>query len=331
MVCHEYRDQVLITGMETSAMDYVAQNTPPCTVQIRTGVMLLNGTCDRRRDGGLLVRLNQYTSLPKDPFKAYVHFEYNHWYFWRLHLAISYAHPGLIDRLVNAKFPRYHPPQWAAVNKTIAALKIDNEYQEMALKKMLLCRPGSPFLLMGPFGTGKTHLLVTAITKLLTMKTNKILICTHQNKGADHICSLLYSLKIIRPEVIARLYPDDKTGNLPQKVCFSIRDTDVLQLGSKGVIITTFMTALRLKEKDRRGQLHFSHIIIDEGAQSREPEALGALLMTQQDTHIIIAGDNKQVRCNTLLTTLVCFVSHCRICPNPSVYKSNGFYFCVVL
>lgn len=306
---HEYGRlgdyQVYIIGLSSSAMDYVLQNTPPCSVQIRVDKQLLSGTVERRNNISLVVQLDRPHSIRRTS-KAFVHFEYNHWYFLRLHRAVDYADAELIDRLVNAKVSNYHPPQWRAVNKRIASIKIDNEYQENALRKMLLCRPSSPFLLMGPFGTGKTHLLVTAITKLVLAGGNRILVCTHQNKGADHICNLLCSEGIISRSLIVRLYPDDKRGcYLPGEVCRSIRNISISTLQPKAVIITTFMTALRLKENDRYRQLQLTHIVIDEGAQSREPEALGALLMADSSTHIIVAGDNKQVRGVNLLIGLM--------------------------
>ena len=64
-------------------------------------------------------------------------------------------------------------------------------------------------------------------------------------------------------------------------------------LYEKQVIVTTFLTATNLPEMEP--QLNFSHILIDEGAQTREPEALGALAIAKPETKIVIVGDNKQV------------------------------------
>ena len=63
------------------------------------------------------------------------------------------------------------------------------------------------------------------------------------------------------------------------------------------MLVTTFLTALYLKDKMRkeRATLEFTHIIIDEGAQSREPEALGAVVLATNSTCLIVAGDNQQV------------------------------------
>ena len=289
---------VNVVGLGSAAMDFVAQNTPPCSVLVKAGDKLMVGSVERKADNSLVVSLELPISVPKFPFKAFVHFEYNHWYFWRLHRAISYASQALVRRLVCPLTSRYLPPaQRRAADKQLSNIKIDNEYQARALRKMLLCRPSSPFLLMGPFGTGKTHLLAIAITKLVLARENKVLVCTHQNKGADHICSTLLSQNIISPRQVLRLCSDERRGgSLPERMCVSVHDAKIINTSmSMSVIVTTFMTALRLKEKDRQGYLQFTHIIIDEGAQSREPEALGALLMARDSTHIVIAGDNRQV------------------------------------
>ena len=60
------------------------------------------------------------------------------------------------------------------------------------------------------------------------------------------------------------------------------------------LVITTFMIALQLPEFFEPG--FFTHILIDEGAQAREPECIAPLSLANKTTRIIIAGDSKQVR-----------------------------------
>lgn len=76
------------------------------------------------------------------------------------------------------------------------------------------------------------------------------------------------------------------------------------------MVVTTFLTALYLKDKvNKEGTaLKFTHIIIDEGAQSREPEALGAVVLATSSTCLIVAGDNQQVRHSSLEEVLGQFV-----------------------
>ena len=291
-----------VIGMQngSTAIDYVLQNIPPCKVEITLTIngreKQLTGLVSRRTDNTLIVELDRKNAHLKLPQIARVHFEYSHWYFWRLHYAIDQAPAPLIERLVVPSESRYLPQaSRTAERRKIAKFELDEEYQTKALRKMLLCRPGSPFLLLGPFGTGKTHLLAAAVIKLLNVRESKILICTHQNKGADHLFSTLRSRKEVSLEAVVRLYPNDADAGRSRFPRHSASVHDIgMHYNQVKVIITTFMTALKLKEKDRGG-IPFTHIIMDEGAQSREPEALGALLMSGQDTHIIIAGDNKQV------------------------------------
>ena len=61
---------------------------------------------------------------------------------------------------------------------------------------------------------------------------------------------------------------------------------------SKFLIITTCMTALQLAKIVPRG--FFTHILLDEGAQMREPEAIAALSMAGRNTKIVVAGDQNQ-------------------------------------
>ena len=61
-------------------------------------------------------------------------------------------------------------------------------------------------------------------------------------------------------------------------------------------IVTTFITAIQLREMEIRDGKHipFTHILIDEGAQSPEPETLGALMLAKEQTRVAIVGDNQQ-------------------------------------
>ena len=71
------------------------------------------------------------------------------------------------------------------------------------------------------------------------------------------------------------------------------------------VVVTTLLSGLNLKYTV--GDKFFTHILLDEAAQSREPEAVAPLCMANQNTKIVIAGDDRQVNQYTidLLTLLV--------------------------
>ena len=57
------------------------------------------------------------------------------------------------------------------------------------------------------------------------------------------------------------------------------------------LIVTTFLTALHLLGKVKP----FTHILIDEGAQCREPEAIAPLCLADENSKIVVTGDRLQV------------------------------------
>jgi len=293
-----------LIGMDAAAMDYALQNhgTAKFAISGRSySAMVVKR--DHQMDS-LLVKMPSYgffrsfqgQSLRDVP----VHFEINHWYFWRLHCAISYVGPCLLQKLLpnETNFRRPDPTQnWHKQSK----FPLDAEYQKKALNQMLSCRPGAPYLILGPFGTGKTHVLAAAIAKLLENPQSKVLICTHQNAGADNLYrSLQNHIKKVSGKVL-RLIPEERAVNqlnlCPEYSYGVVHNINLESIARWSGIVTTFLTALYLKDKvfKERSTLEFTHIIIDEGAQSRESEALGAVSLATNSTCLIIAGDNKQV------------------------------------
>lgn len=236
-------------------------------------------------------------------FKCFAHFEMTHWHFWRLHCAISYTNEYLIKLLVKPNLKASKVARSPAVMHRVS-YTLDHEYQLQALKNMISCKPGVPYLLLGPFGTGKTHVLAAAVEQLLKNPQNRVLVCTHQNTAADKLyLSLQESLHPVQTaKHVLRVVPDDQ-GTLRNFAfmqpysCEAVHKINIRRLSKWPVIITTFSTALTIKDKHERegGTLSFSTIIVDEGAQSREPEALGALVLANSNTRIIIAGDHQQV------------------------------------
>ena len=68
---------------------------------------------------------------------------------------------------------------------------------------------------------------------------------------------------------------------------------EIKQLQNERLVITTLSTAPSLLHKTPVN--FFTDILIDEGAQTREPETVGALCFAGEHTRIIIAGDHCQV------------------------------------
>ncbi len=290
--------EVHVVGMSSTSMDYAFQKPAPCradiTVYGAASASHISGDVESKADNTLVVRIKGGQLPLQFPVKANVHFEYAHWKFQRLHCAIEYAQPQLIKRLT-APLPSPVLNDNDLYIPEFESIQIDSEYQPIVLRKIFKGGLGSPFLLLGPFGTGKTHLLLVAALTLGTYG-GRILICTHHNRGADTISKKLASEPNFFDKVL-RLYPNISEASKNHKFFSeSAPDLKVSEFSRYTILVTTFTTALKLSERqDLQGHLHFSHIIIDEGAQSREPEALGALLMAGPQTCLIIAGDNKQV------------------------------------
>lgn len=173
-----------------------------------------------------------------------------------------------------------------------------------ALHTMAYSKSTAPVLIPGPFGSGKTRLLAVATKYFITNaekadKRCRILLCCCQQDSAD-IFMRDYFLKMQREnknmEIVRIVSQVHKRGIISEHVV----QLDTLksqvayyQSRSRLVVLSTFMTALRLTECFQPG--YFTHVLIDEGAQAREPECIAPLSMADKKTRIIIAGDSKQV------------------------------------
>lgn len=247
------------------------------------------------------------------------HFEINHRYFQRQQQAIELAGNPILQKLVPPKelLKRVHSKRVNLHEGNIRNFALDEEYQAIALRQMLSATSRVPYLVLGPFGTGKTHVLAAAVAKLVENPDNKVLVCTHLNRGAD---SLYRSLQKHVPRAsreALRLVPTP--GAMKQldlfegASCTTVSKLNADYIGRWPVIVTTFLTALNIKEiLIRAGATpDFTHILIDEGAQSRESEVLGALVLAGTHTKVIIVGDNQQVCNSIILIILVQCTSMC--------------------
>ena len=297
----KYVSMIKMSGMEGAAIDYAIHGH--AVAHIPLGQSEIQCVVSHRDEKTLDLLLHMPDEnppfLPRRP--VYVHFEINHKYFDGLHKAIDCLSQEAIHKLFPSKqFLKQCHTGKALNNKEKAAVKpftLDSEYQMNALTRMISSDPGVPFLVLGPFGTGKTRILVAAVSALLCDPNSHILVCTYQHQCANSIYKLLLSMK---QKNIMRLVPNMKVGRFTETEILGvtlIRDVTVHDIMRTRVIVTTFLTATNLKQREieSRQPLRFSHILIDEGAQAREPESLGALAVVKKETKVIIVGDNKQV------------------------------------
>lgn len=223
-----------------------------------------------------------------------VHFELKHSYFQRLHSAL--------DKITSESIKKIMPKSenfaddseqrsWNPGKPEHEHLELDS-YQQRALRTILNCTPGAPVLVTGPFGTGKTRLLARAAYEILKSPRSKVLICAHHQASVDTFVKILG--EVIDNDIMIRVIPNESYHSkiryeydhlfVPRyEVNYSLEN-----VGIRLVITTLGTSNLRIRSK-------FSHILIDEGAQTREPEIISPLHFAREYTKIIIAGDHLQV------------------------------------
>ena len=230
---------------------------------------------------------------------VFVHFILKHSYFRNLHKSLD----KINSRIINCLIPNSLQPEQENLPRTRYPvedfLKLDKEYQLLALKKMMVCDSSAPFLLTGPFGTGKTRVLATAAINFLKRPANRVLICTSHLQSADAYIdnyfgpmaenrTLPYNVNPIR------LFSENShySGKYRHLFKSSHAREEAIPIKQSRLIVTTFLTAPQLIYLKVRC---FTHILIDEGAQTREPETIAPLGLADDDTKIVIAGDHLQV------------------------------------
>ena len=188
-----------------------------------------------------------------------------------------------------------------------------NEEQRSAVVEILSGKARQvPYVLFGPPGTGKTTTVAEVVLqaavhlrkRMPTGSSFHILVCAPTNTAADHLCEKLArrlgsKLELLRlmaysrslsdvPEILRKLTNwDENTG--------SFETPDLETLLKPAVVVATLTKAASIVNLGvPRG--HFDMIVIDEGGQAFEAEALapvGCLLGT--DGQLVVAGDPKQL------------------------------------
>ena len=240
---------------------------------------------------------------------VFVEFEVKHSYFNNLTKSVTRINKSIIAKL----FPTQDDmkPLKAC---TLPSTTDTDKYQSKALQAILSAPSGCPpIVINGSFGTGKTHLLASAAECLLAQgrgehKQVEILICAHHLASADHIAELLQpsseSFTLIRLVSKSSKKPKSYFHDLD-----SVKETyRAKPLPSCLVIVTTFLTSPSISGF-KKGS--FTHIMLDEGSQTREPEVIAPLCLADNKTRIILAGDSCQVSYEWLLfMCLTTFLSY---------------------
>ena len=237
----------------------------------------------------------QYTH----PVPLRVEFMVKRSYFKGLHAALSKLKPAGIQKMIPIQhdFASSTLRPFRPRRPPYKSLLLDS-YQQRALFRILNCSSGAPVLVTGPFGTGKTRVLVTAAYEILGKSSNRILMCAHHQNSVDTFIS--YFGEILQDpcnpwqKKVVRIVLNDSYMriNKPKYPHLYVARDELDSIDPYDLVITTLGTSRSLLYK---GHKPFTHILIDEGAQTREPETISPLCFARDFTKIVIAGDHLQV------------------------------------
>ena len=312
----EFYSYLSIHGMSEIQMDYAKQASEGVFIDIKYSHSqpLQGKVLHITREYDLVIGLTECVIAIPPHSSAEVEFELKHSYFKNLHRAINNLKEEMInkinpceERFLCNDFKDNDTPKITARNLKQFQLSYE---QNDSLKKALYSPPCVPFLVSGPFGTGKTRMLATAALLILrgcgfkSSQKPRVLLATHHLQTADSYLNLYFgpavrSRELIESSVIRlisntsyRYVGDQKYGEL-FKMTQNITPKDINQ---SRLFISTLLTVPALMKKRSIVPGFFTHILIDEAAQVREPEAVAAFALADKNTKIILAGDHLQVR-----------------------------------
>jgi len=238
------------------------------------------------------------SKLTSNPQTLHICFILKHSYFKNLHASLARLGSKMIDRLNPSclQSKQRKLPQTPYPNAE--CLWLDKEYQLFALKKLMACDCSVPFLIIGPFGTGKTRVLATAaINFLKSHHQNRVLICTSHLQSADAYIDNYFGPMVEKNEMPKHIKPvrlvcNEYVYRGEYENLVKRSDHNPVEIEQSCLVITTFLTTPQLISLEVK---FFTHILIDEGAQTCEPETIAPLGLADDNTKIVIAGDHLQV------------------------------------
>ena len=243
-----------------------------------------------------------------------IEFEVKHGFFDTLHRAVISIPNYMILKLM-PKIEQFQaiPDSQLQAECIHKCLEVASGSQLTALKAIFASSSRIPILVSGPFGSGKTRILARAAYEfamdgLRRHNTTRILICAHHPASTQtYITDYFDEISVLdnkwRREVkVVRItrgifrrdsHYNSYFRNLSQ---FRREISEEKYLHEKClVIVTTYMTSLQLLSIIKCDDWSFTHILLDEAAQVREPEAIAPLCLAGKESKIVIVGDSKQV------------------------------------
>ena len=232
-------------------------------------------------------------------FQGRVEFELKYSYFQMLHSFINRLPKLVVERLVPCENSLIEPDQDYSSPKPLYPF-LELDFIQLKALNTILNHPhaSTPLLIAGPFGTGKTRLLARAAYDILRKKNSRVLICAHHQASADTFVEYFGKMKSdenkLWPISFIRVTPDKHHHANPKYKKYYKKRHEIKRLQNERLVITTLGIAPSLLYKIPRKNF-FTDILIDEGAQTREPETIGPLCVAWKYTRIVIAGDHCQV------------------------------------
>jgi superfamily I DNA and/or RNA helicase/exoribonuclease R len=226
-------------------------------------------------------------------------------YFDLLHRAVDKLSDEVIKRIIPNDPNEFvndsclDQPVGLYLSSDFPYLQLDKRSQQFDALRVILAYDArkAPVLITGSFGTGKTRLLARAAYQILNNhRRSRVLICCHHGRSADSFIEKYFGpmyrngYRIAAVRVISNNYHNVPHGW--EDFFVRVRDVKHLNRDQCPLVVTTFNTAINLMFKFHG---FFTHILLDEGAQTREPENIAPLCLANENTKIVIAGDHKQV------------------------------------
>ena len=285
--------------------------TAPNDASFNAIIIAFDKDQERKLRGSKLYSKKEYC------FQAKVKFELKHSYFQMLHDAVQQLPKIIIDRLIPTNPHFYYLEDTAKISNNYTdkieypRMELD-EVQMDALGCILKSTSTLPILIAGPFGTGKTRLLARAAYEIIRAENNHVLICAHHQSSVDTFVEYFGEMETKREVPLnigmIRICSDYYHSNTRTKYArFFKAKADLSQkdFENNKLFITTLGTVSFFKhipgETPEKKRHFFSHILIDEAAQTREPETVAPLSLAGYDTKIVIAGDHCQVSGHKLM------------------------------
>lgn len=318
---NNFNTQVHLTGLNGDQISYATQASRIVTITTAHNIVIQASILPRNynhTEEKLYLGSNEHRKIfsllknRQQSIKVNVKFELKHEYFDRLRDSVARVSPEVVSRIVPDGFLCLDGPSKRPVNlenfMTDLPLRLCSEDQLDALKEMPIdsCSKGEPpFLLTGPFGSGKTRLLALAahISFRSFQKPMHLLVCVQQHVSAGAFLSCFNDLATARDVFVIQVVTENKYHSSDNQYNYlktvnqlqEIVEKGIMERKKKVMIIATCSTANNLLYKKVFRCGYFSHIYIDEGAQMREPEAVAPLGFATEETILVMAGDQHQV------------------------------------